>query len=615
MRNKSSNIAENPFYGKQALHTLANTAKVSTNPYEISNLLATAWNECKGNKVLREGFHATCFANSEISNRQHNAFGKHKKDDGGNAVNVFYVAYLNWLLANDAAQFIAFIPLFTEYVGFRELLEVKVKTKKNSKTVLETTGILPKILKNKTVSAAFIDYCRSVVQNGTEFQRHQLAKFTHIPRFSSRKKVNKAGENLGRRVLQPETRLKMSVYREFVNALSTAVGWENSGKYEGFKPWKRQYQKDIVDYMFSTKKVLELDEMQFQNFLQASPQGQLYKVRRMLFDKDGNSKGEQWTKLMPWFKAWEQSKLDAQALSRELEAKAKLGTLSQEEQEQLVIAKKEAKVNVGGKTLFDYVNELVMGNSENEIVLENIVNKVKFDVPVLPIVDCSGSMTGFPIQIARLFTTLALLKNPHEHGENLFLKFGSSTMTVCDGALGLQKQNRFVVGKEVTVEKVVDKRKSFSQNFQQMKQLIQADMGGTAFNNVAETMKTWVDSDADLKEQRIEMIKAYQVIMVISDGDFNGLGNAVDTILNFKSKMKAYFGWDGVILIWDTPQREVRNSKFKDVDGVLHITTFNMSVINQIFCNIHDLDIIDVYLPLKAVHASNRYELVLARTL
>ena len=607
-------IAENPFYGKIALQTLANTGKVSKSNFEIITLLNSAWEECKAEKHLRAGFHTICFANSEISNRQHNAFGKAKKDDGGDAANFFYNIYLKWLLEKDKTQFVKFLPLFTEYVGFRELLEMKVKTKKNTSDVTEVTGIIKRVLKDAELKSAFLQFCKEIVLNGTYFQKHQLAKFTHIPRFSTRNKKNKVGKSLGRRALQPQTKDKMLVYKDFVESLSAQVGWDND-TYTGFKAWKRTFQQDIVDYMFSTKKILALDEQQFFDFLQASPAGQLYKIRRMLFDKDGNNKSETWAKLAIWFKKWEQSKLDAQKLFRELEAKAKSSELTAEEAQTLAVAKKEAKVNVGATSLFDCIQDLVMGRNDSDIVMENIVSKVKFDVPVLPIVDCSGSMTGMPTNIARLFTTLALLKNPHELGENLFLKFGSTTITVCDGSIGTQQSNRFVIGKEVAVEKIVDKTKSFRENYNSVKQFVKDDMGGTAFNNVAETMKLWVESNPDLKQQRTEVIQSYQVLMVISDGDFNGISNPVNTILDFKSKMKSFFGWDGVICIWDTPKSTVRESHFKNVDGVLHFTTFNMSTINQVFCNIHDLDVIDVYLPLKALCASNRYELVVANAL
>ena len=37
---------------------------------------------------------------------------------------------------------------------------------------------------------------------------------------------------------------------------------------------------------------------------------------------------------------------------------------------------------------------------------------------------------------------------------------------------------------------------------------------------------------------------------------------------------------------------------------------YNLGIINQIFTNIHDLDVIDVYQDLKSLHASNRYQII-----
>jgi hypothetical protein len=46
------------------------------------------------------------------------------------------------------------------------------------------------------------------------------------------------------------------------------------------------------------------------------------------------------------------------------------------------------------------------------------------------------------------------------------------------------------------------------------------------------------------------------------------------------------------------------------IDNVLHLGGWNLSIINQVFTSIHDLDVIDTYLPLKTLHESNRYVLV-----
>ena len=43
---------------------------------------------------------------------------------------------------------------------------------------------------------------------------------------------------------------------------------------------------------------------------------------------------------------------------------------------------------------------------------------------------------------------------------------------------------------------------------------------------------------------------------------------------------------------------------------IILISFIPIGIINQIFTNIHDLDVIDVYQDLKSLHASNRYQII-----
>ena len=82
---------------------------------------------------------------------------------------------------------------------------------------------------------------------------------------------------------------------------------------------------------------------------------------------------------------------------------------------------------------------------------------------------------------------------------------------------------------------------------------------------------------------------------------------------DFQMKMKQWFGWTGVIVMWDVPKYGDSVNKsgyFDNIENVIHITTYNMSTINQIFTKISDMDIIDIYTPLKSLYLSNRYELI-----
>ena len=75
--------------------------------------------------------------------------------------------------------------------------------------------------------------------------------------------------------------------------------------------------------------------------------------------------------------------------------------------------------------MFSYLEQFLQGKA-TDVTIQAILDKVEFNVPLLPIVDCSGSMNGRPMQIARLLTTLALLKNPNKM-DNLLFRFGTAT--------------------------------------------------------------------------------------------------------------------------------------------------------------------------------------------
>ena len=85
--------------------------------------------------------------------------------------------------------------------------------------------------------------------------------------------------------------------------------------------------------------------------------------------------------------------------------------------------------------------------------------------------------------------------------------------------------------------------------------------------------------------------------------------------MQFMNKMRQ-LGWNGVVVVWDVKQGAGDNhlsqygDKFANVPNCIHYYGYNLGIINQIFTNIHDLDVIDVYQDLKSLYASNRYQLI-----
>ena len=82
--------------------------------------------------------------------------------------------------------------------------------------------------------------------------------------------------------------------------------------------------------------------------------------------------------------------------------------------------------------------------------------------------------------------------------------------------------------------------------------------------------------------------------------------------------MKQYFGWEPIIVLWEIPKAGESMNKsgyFDNIQNVIHVTTWNMSTINNIFTKIHDMDVIDTYTELKSMYQHERYKLVKENTL
>ncbi|MCU9611811.1 hypothetical protein OEK97_28300, partial [Escherichia coli] len=73
----------------------------------------------------------------------------------------------------------------------------------------------------------------------------------------------------------------------------------------------------------------------------------------------------------------------------------------------------------------DQLEDLMNGKA-NDLVIQSIIDKIKFEVPVLTISDCSGSMKGLPTFIAQLLTTVTMLKNPSPDLDNMLVRFGNT---------------------------------------------------------------------------------------------------------------------------------------------------------------------------------------------
>jgi hypothetical protein len=611
-----SKVAENPFYGKSAMKQLLNQGKTCSSKSSMDSMLDSAWKEAKDNKELREGFFIICFSIGEITNRQHNIFGKQKVDNGGNAARPQFMWIMSWLRRNNPTQYYKFMfaRIINEFVSFFVILACQIRTLKGKKSI--------NILDTQTYSALtehnldkVAEFLAGVVLKGSAIDQMMLAKWLVIPRFSKRQKVNREKVKEGQRDLQQETKRLMLYKSDLLSRLSRIVGWEviehpNNKQFKGLIEWKKQYNQSIESVLFSTKQICNLDKEQFFNLLNSCPSGARYRIQRRLMDKDGNSKGK-WVSntgidLATSFKEWEKFKETKQSEERELVEKVRQGDISEETKVKLEKVKREAKVNVGASSLFDEINKLL--NNQGDItLLHSILAKIKFEVPIMVIADNSGSMSGLPTQIARLLTTVALLKNPSEDLDNILITFGSDCKIITDNTKVDVRKNRFVSsGYTTIVDRLIDRTKDFQFNFNNISKFINANEGSTNFDSVAQRFAQWIESEPELKQYRMEQLQQYPVIVVVSDGDLNNRHTAVASMAEFQNTM-AHYGWNGVTVVWNVNTSQKARDEFEGIENVIHYFGYNLGIINQIFCNIHDLDVIDVYTELKSLWLSNRY--------
>ena len=626
-----SAASENPFYGKVQLFEFYQKAQSGA----ISDsLLTSTWKTCTS-KEDKQLFWVIAFSTGDIANRQHNALKGVKLDNGGSAHRSAFQTILKWAKKTAPKQYEKFLvsDAIRQYTTLDNILGVRVKTEPGKKAITENVNFL-----EGTDMQTVAQYIAGIIQRGNPMDNQLVAKFLTNVRTSKRQKIDrKTKEKSGQRDLQPLTKKNMEQKQQFYIHLSEAMGWAYVKKdgwvdFTGMKSWKAKNNVDLESVLFSTSKIKEYDETQFSEFLDKLPSGARFRVRRRLLTKENGLKGKWVNKYGKdfglTFLSWEKSKEVLQQEQRDLTEKVRQGTASDEDKAQLAKVVKAAKVNTGGTTLFEELESLLGGTKnarEMDIQIHSILEKIIFQVPILNIVDCSGSMgssgastkNGNRIpahKVAAFLATVSMLKNPSNEVDDLLVRFGTSADIVTDRAKGVKKTNRFMVGTETVVDKLVDRKKSFSENYANVQSIVHAHMGGTNFNHVATAFSKWIDSDEDTRQSKIEQLQGYPVMLVISDGDMNNSSNPASSMMDFRAKMARY-GWDGVVVVWDVATGNYDSKKFESVPNTLHFMGWNLGIINQVFTKIHDLDIIDTYLALKTLYESNRYELVKANVI
>lgn len=655
----SDNNNENQFSGMKAtLNMFQQVSKMrnDANKDVIRTYLTRAFNECD-TLDKKKLFYSLIFSFGDIANRKHNIFRKLDMinvDDGGNSQRKCFIHCLEWMLTFDnetREQFYNFMPLIKEYTNIENLFINQVRSDRGK-------GYISEIIKLSIDIDRVTDFIAQEISSlHTSDASHTLwAKFISLPISRYRKRnvvvdnnnikfLNKNSEEnlrVGDTVsftseLHSETVEKERQKYKFLMMLSKKLNWkvikykDRNVRFVGLEEYKKKYLSNSEAHLFSSKKILSLDKEQFINWLNTLSSGARYRVQRRLFNNINgevtlktkwiNDRGDN---LGDWFSEWLQTKKKAQE---------KLLTLSEENKksmtaEELNELRKNAKINIGGDTLIDALSKWKtssVSEAESMLVFQSIYDKIKIDVPVLMFLDVSSSMSWerrkikvgnallTPHDISLIALTAFLMKNPLPELKSMFGVFSTNFDIVSDYSyITATKQNMYVHLSEEDVvnnESIIDSRKHFIDNYKRIESIVSNYLyGSTNIEAIAESLKEWTNVNEETKSIKIEQIQKYPVQLFISDGDFNSSYNSRESILQYKRKMKEWFNWDDLIVIWDCKNvSDDDGSKFNDIDNVMYFGSCNPSLLNQVFTNINNLDKIDAYLPLNAIYRSDRY--------
>lgn len=645
---------ENPFFRMGAsLTMLQSVSKLTDKPSRtaIFNYLNEAWKECKDALEKRQMFFSVVFSFGDITNREHNIFRAKaikEPEAGGAGLRKVFLYCMEWMHLHVPEQFYRFLPIFGEYynLGACSSALYTIWTDRWKGTVNEVHKIDVDIER-------LTDYIAGALKGAqSENELRLWAKWLwHIPggkrkrKFtvterglkSVQKKYNadaKVGDVVTRvSDKQKETQAKDAFVLKCVASLSKKMNWKvtefgKNVQYAGYREFRSKYLVDTEAVLFSTGKIRSFDKTQLLSWFDQLPGGARYRVQCRIVEKLPTGKlgaKSKWVtakglNIGEVFIEWMNGKETAQAELRKLTVEDK-EKLAKEDPNKLKQMEQAAKFNMGGESLIDALMGMFTGagtTQEANLKAQSLMDAMKVLVPVLIAADISGSTSGRPIKyngvtftpqaFIKLLTTVFLLKNPNPELADMFIRFDDKADVI---APGVSKEalagNRFMATSMKNVDVLTDRTRDFVWNFNSVSQWI-ISRNATHFNVIADELKRWVDAGGELyRSMRIDMINKFPVFLCLSDGDLN-YGTPASTILDFQAKMRQWFGWEGVVVIWDIKQADSEAAKFANLTNVVHYVGFNPSMVTQIFTNLHDLDIIDIYTTLESFYKSNRYQ-------
>lgn len=597
-----SKKATNPFYGlRNTLLLYQNGTKQITEA-----MLTAAYAECRNDKEKREMFYSLLFSIGDITARQHFIFRNEKVDSGGNSARENFKIILDWMFKNYPTQFEKFLfgHLFNEYVNFDNLIGMRIQTKKKSNVIQKTINPVEDDSRFEMTAK----YIASLIKSGSVSDQMLVAKFLTRPRLSKRS---------GHRTMLPATKKLMQRKEYFLKRICDLVGftYEQKHGYTNFHElyeWKKQYTVNLESYLFSSGKILDLDQQEFMKWLDGVPASARFRVKKRL---DNNKK---WEKLLTWYHEWETYKETKQTEQRVLEEKVRQQVATTDDVIKLEKVKKEASVTVGAVNFQQMFVQIINGTID-KIKVQPFLDKVNLPYNTLVFVDDSGSMNsmyynehlGFtPRQFASFIAAITLMKNPDDGGRDLIGFFSRDTRFVNRiRAMQSPTANRLMLGATQYVDKpLYDPQLHFLDNLRNIRLLADAmnTGNGTNISSIPTAIHEWTKGDPE----KIEALMRYPVWTIITDGNWNNLSSPESSLNDFLTRCQKYLGYKPFIIAIDVAGTTSANAdRFSGIENFIYLTA-NPAQIEQMLTNMMDIDVVDVYTPLLSLYRSNRYAAV-----
>lgn len=606
---------ENPFRGMVKMKALLTEGVVNQSYSAMDRLLKEAFNEVKTSKEKRQLFYMIIFHIGDID-RSHNLFRGNKVPSGGVGNRQNFMHIIKWLALNQPVMYEKFLyaDLFRQFSSLDSIIAHRIKTVKGTKKIIEVVNQLENVDLYKMAV-----YLARIIKTANPVESMLLAKYLSRARVTSRVKIVK-DKRMGSRPLQKATLEIMRKRIQLYHLLSKEMNWQVIDHpkgytiFAGMNEWRKMYNRLNESAVFSENLYSIMDKDEFIAWIDSLPNGARFRVRNKLKDPFYKTYNE-------YYNAWEEYKKNKQKEVREVAAKIeeleespitdkeKLAELK----EQLKEAKKESKVNIKSLNFADIVTKMVKGEEQSELDIEAVVQQTQFEIPVLPIVDISGSMSGdkgLPYKVASLLATLIMLKNTSKDAKNLMLRFARDTEVLSDdGNIEALEGGRFTSSRSILIKGLLDPKLSFKDNVFRMSKILYPNGGSTNVSTIGSKILSWVKEKREFQDIRIEWIKNFKVILIISDGDFNNSYTAASSLKELKVILEK-LGWEGVIAVWFvTPETKV-STVFDGIENVIPLFGFNPTNITNIFRNIGDMEVIDSYTELNSLFKNKRYELI-----